>query len=118
MFLIGDFIWFAEPFIHRLYFYALDTLGIQGTQVGIGGLVILFGIGAYWFKVKNQTFYGFIEIVFAGALGVATAKQMTTQTQFIGSAATLIGAVYVVSRGASNIAEGWRKANPANRGNA
>ena len=109
MFLIGDAIWVVEPSIHKLYFYSLSQLGLQGTQVGIGMLVILLGLGAYWFKVRNQGTYGFVEIIFAGALGVATAKQMTATTQLAGPVAALIGAVYVVSRGAGNIADSWKK---------
>jgi hypothetical protein len=57
MFLFGDLIWFVGPSIHKLYFYALSKFGLQGTQVGIGVLVILLGLGVYRFKVKNQRFY-------------------------------------------------------------
>jgi|ERR1700733_10088424 len=109
MFAFGDLVWAAEPYIHRGYSFALYKVGIQGTQVAIGLTVIMLGLGAYWFKVKNQTVYGFVEIIFAGAVGVATAKQMTAAAQLTGPIAALIGAIYVVSRGAGNIADGWRK---------
>ena len=109
MFLLGDLVWIAEPLIHKLYFYGLAKLGLQGTQVAIGAGVIVLGLGAYWFKVRKQALYGFVEIIFAGAVGVATAKQMDAKTELVGPIAALIGAIYVVSRGASNIGEAWKK---------
>ncbi|MGC1370530.1 MAG: hypothetical protein WA824_00190, partial [Candidatus Sulfotelmatobacter sp.] len=62
-----------------------------------------------WFKVRKQALYGFVEIIFAGAVGVATAKQMGAKTELVGPIAALIGAIYVVSRGAGNIGEAWKK---------
>ncbi len=109
MFALGDLVWATEPYVHKAYFYVLERLGIQGTQVAIGLAVIVAGLAAYRFKMKSQTVYGFVEIILAGAIGVATAKQMTATTQLTGPVAALIGAIYVVSRGAGNIADGWKK---------
>jgi hypothetical protein len=109
MFLIGDLIWFAEPYIHKLFFRLLDAFGVQGTQVGIGVLVIFFGAAAYSFKVKTQFWYGFVEVIFAGVAGVVTARQLNPAAQLAGPIATLIGAVYVVSRGISNIMDARTK---------
>jgi hypothetical protein len=67
---------------------------------------------------KPEILLGLVEIFVAGALGVVTAKQMTAPSPLIGAVAALIGAIYVVSRGAGNIADGWKKASSANRGDA
>jgi hypothetical protein len=111
MFVIADVFWISEPYIHKLFFYLLDALGVQGTQVGVGALVIVCGAGAYWFKAKNQLSYGIVEVIFAGAAGVVTARELSTATQLAGPIATLIGAVYVVSRGISNIMDATAKRN-------
>jgi hypothetical protein len=108
MFLIGDLIWFVEPSIHKLYFYALAKIGLQGTEVGVGVLVIFFGLVAYLFKVGNPRLYGLIEILVAGGLGVAAAKQLSQPSPLIGEWTALIGAIYVVSRGIGNIADGLK----------
>jgi len=111
MFSLGDLLFFLLQLIRRLYLYAIDTIGLQSTQVGMGVLVILGGLVAYRFKTKNQVIYGLVEIIFAGALGVATAKQITPTTQPTGVVAAIIGAIYVVSRGVGNIADGWKKSS-------
>lgn len=109
MFLLGDLLWVTGPLVHGLYSYVLKQLGLQGAQLLMGVGVIVGGLSAYWFKRKNQTAYGFVEIIFAGALGIATARQMGPTASLSGSVAALIGAVYVVSRGAGNIMEGWQE---------
>jgi len=110
MFIVADSVWLLEPHLREAYAYCLAKLGLQGTQIGAGVIVVVVGFYAYWFKVKHQLAYGMVEIIFAGAAGVVTARQMSTATQWAGSVATLIGAVYVVSRGVGNVAEGLRKA--------
>lgn len=117
MFLFADLVWVAEPTIHKFYFYVLNEAGLRATQVGIAVLVILFGLVAYLFKLSNQRMYGFLEVFFAGALGVGIAQQMTAVSQLTGHVTALLGAVYVVSRGMGNIVDGWKKVTSVKPGN-
>jgi len=109
MFAIADGIWAIEPYIHRIFFRTLNALGLQWIEIVVGVLVIICGLYAYWFKNKYLLYYGIVEVIFAGAAGVVTAKQLATSAQIAGPIATLIGSVYVVSRGVSNIADGLEK---------
>jgi hypothetical protein len=68
MFLIGDLVLVLEPIVKRFLPFVLGALGLQGTQIGAGILVLVFGLCAYWFKVKNQLAYGVVEIGFSGWL--------------------------------------------------
>jgi hypothetical protein len=104
MFLIGDVVSVLGPFTQRAYSYVLGILGIEGTQIFVSVLVVFLGCAAYLFKVRNQLAYGIVEIVFAGAGGLVAGKEITAA-----SVATLIGAVYVVSRGLDNLADGLEK---------
>jgi hypothetical protein len=115
MFLLGDLASVLVPFAHKFFTHLLRALGLQGTQLAVGASVLIIGLYAYRFKVRNQLAYGLVEIVFAGAAGVVTAKQMTTGEQLPACVAGLIGAVYVVSRGASNFVDGTRKAQASSR---
>jgi hypothetical protein len=100
MFLIGDLASVLEPSAHKFFLHLMGAWGLQGTQLAIGVSAVNVGFAAYTFKVRNQLAYGLVEIVFAGAAGVVTAKQMTTGAELSASIAALIAAVYVVSRGA------------------
>jgi hypothetical protein len=87
----------------------MQLLGLQITQLLIGAGVVIVGYLAYRFKRANLLAYGSVEIMFAAAVAIVTAKQMSGNTSWAGPAATLGGAIYVVSRGLGNYAEGAKQ---------
>jgi len=59
-------------------------------------------------KTKHRRIYGVIEVVFAWVAGVIAARQMKPGADWSGQIATMIGAVYIVSRGLENVKEGFK----------
>jgi hypothetical protein len=109
MFSFGDVVSILEPFVYKVLAYLMLTLGLAGIHVAIGAGVIVAGMCAYIFKLRNQALYGIVEIVVAGATGIAVAKKIGTVSQWTGSMQTLVAAIYVVSRGAGNYFDGLEK---------
>lgn len=71
-------------------------------------VTLILGYAAYRFKRFNQLHYGTVEVIFGTiAGGVATAY--VGVANFYATLATFVGSIYVVSRGCSNIAEGYTK---------
>jgi hypothetical protein len=90
----------------RLYLWSMRAFGLEAAQLLLGGAVVLVGVGAFFFKSKHQIAYGVLEVTFAGIGGIITARQMKPGADWSGQVATLIGAVYIVSRGLSNVKDG------------
>ena len=109
MYAIADVVWIVEPYLRVVFGLALHTLGIQGIELVIGIGVVIFGFIAYLVKSTHPITYGILEVVFAGSAGVITAKQLIESGQIGAPIATLIGAIYVVSRGLNNIDDGLEK---------
>jgi hypothetical protein len=91
------------------FLWAMRILGVKSLQILIGLGVVLFGYIAFAFKAINQRLYGTVEIAFAGVAGIITARQIRFEADWSGQAAALIGAVYIVSRGLSNVKDGIAK---------
>jgi hypothetical protein len=111
-FVAGDLVVALLPFFTRVFAWAMSTFGLQVTQLIIVVVVVL-GVGAFFFKSNAQISYGSVELLFAWIAGIITARQMRPGTDWSGQLATLIGAVYIVSRGLGNIKEGIIKRNKA-----
>jgi hypothetical protein len=90
----------------RVFVKLMQILGLHLTQLVIGAVVVLLGFLAYKFKASKQSAYGAVEIMFAAAAAIVTARQMSMTTDWTGPAASLGATVYVVSRGLSNYKEG------------
>src|SRR6267143_3653735 len=58
VFVLGDVAIVVSPNAYRLFLFFLRVLGLQVVQIVIGLGTIAFGLGAYWFKVRNQLAYG------------------------------------------------------------
>ncbi|PYU65837.1 MAG: hypothetical protein DMG49_23450 [Acidobacteria bacterium] len=99
----------ALPYASRAFLTLMQLLGLQLVQLLIGAGVVVLGYLAYRFKRAKQTAYGAVEIMFAAAVAIVIAKQMSRIADWTGPAASLGAAVYVVSRGLGNYAEGVAK---------
>jgi len=104
--LTGGVVVLLYPYGRELFVKILAAIGLRLTQLFVGLGVMVIGVGAYIFKVKRQSAYGVVEIMFAGVASVIAAKQLTTTAAPAAALATLAGSVYVVSRGMSNYFEG------------
>jgi hypothetical protein len=106
VFVVGDVVIALSPFLRHFYVWFMGTFGLKVTQLLMGIVVIVLGVGAFFFKVNAQISYGAVEIMFAWVAGVITAHQIRPGADSSGQMATLIGAIYIVSRGLGNIKEG------------
>jgi hypothetical protein len=106
IFLIGDGMVAISPWLKRISLWAMNALGVKSMQLLVGLSVLLLGFSAFYFKLKRQISYGAVEVFFAWTAGVIAARQMRPDSDWSGQIATLIGAVYIVSRGLGNIKDG------------
>ncbi len=90
----------------RAFVKLMEVLGLHLTQLVIGAAVVMLGYLAYKFKAARQSSYGAVEIMFAAAAAIVTAREMSMTADWTGPAASLGATVYVVSRGLNNYAEG------------
>ncbi len=106
MFFAADAVVSAAPFLKRFYLWSMRTFGLQVTQLLLACAVLLLGWAAFKLKEKHQRTYGVVEVLFAWVAAVITARQMKPGMDWSGQVATLVGAVYIVSRGLNNIKDG------------
>ena len=52
-----------EVVLQKFFKFVSGTIGDQYTQLLIGCLVVTIGTAAFWFKKRNQRWYGFVEIL-------------------------------------------------------
>jgi hypothetical protein len=81
-------------------------MGPQFTQFIITVVVLIVGFFAFRLKLKHQSVYGLVEIIFAAAVTIVTVEQMTSTHGLMAAATSLGAAAYVVSRGGGNLLEG------------
>lgn len=79
-----------------------------GDRVSLLASILLFGLAASYLKFKKQILYGYLEICFAlafgwNSLGTGTVAN-PTQNLLV-----LVGVMYLVSRGTTNILDGLRE---------
>jgi uncharacterized membrane protein HdeD (DUF308 family) len=108
---VGSIVVVAEPFLKTPALWMMSKLGLRLTQLLVGAGVLPLGFGAFFFKLRHQKTYGCVEILFAGIAAVIAARQMKPASDWSGQIATLVGAVYIVSRGLSNIKDGFKTKN-------
>lgn len=101
VFMLADGAIFALPYVLQGYLRLLGWLGVQVAQTLIAGGIVLLGYGAYKFKRATQKYYGLVEVLFS-AVSVIVALKTTKPDNRLGLVATLIGAIYVSSRGFAN----------------
>jgi hypothetical protein len=82
-----------------------DTL-LRLKLAMVGGAVFVYGETAYAFKRRHQMFYGCMEIIFGitAAIIAATYRKVDDPTTL----AAILGCVYVVVRGRTNVSEAER----------
>jgi hypothetical protein len=81
----------------------IDLLGWGLIQVGVALAVIAFGWLAYWYKGQNQFIYGLIEVLVAMATAMTSTFGITSNRETFTRVATIVGCVYIVSRGFENM---------------
>jgi 4-hydroxybenzoate polyprenyltransferase len=86
--------------------WVLNKLGLQFTQLLIAFLIMGIGTGAYFFKRKNQKWYGIVEILIGFLSAVVVAGSLLPHKLDLAKWATLAGSAYVVARGLENRAKG------------
>lgn len=79
------------------------------SQFFVAGITLALGTLAFWFKRKNQVNYGLFEIVFGVASAFRLARGLLVQEAMLAQWASLVGAVYVVSRGVNNVVDGEKE---------
>lgn len=71
--------------------------------------LITTGFALFYFKLKQQLFYGICETAFAFAVVYYNADKGTNGFKNMSTVLTLVGAVYLVVRGLNNIYDGRKK---------
>ena len=85
--------------------FLVRVLGLYETQLLIAAGVTLCGVGAYAFKRYSQYWYGFFEVIFAGASVLNIASGLSPDAAFFSRWVALFGAAYIVARGLGNMTE-------------
>jgi TRAP-type uncharacterized transport system fused permease subunit len=91
------------PYISRFYGYILSSIDTYQTKLTIFGVVVALGFGAYRFKKFSQFWYGTIEIIFGGLYAFNTIAEMHNRDGLFAKWAVLVGCVYILARGFSNV---------------
>ena len=79
------------------------------SQFFVAVITLALGTFAFWFKKKNQVNYGLFEIAFGIACAFRLARGLLVQEAMLAQWASLVGAVYVVSRGVNNVVDGEKE---------
>ncbi|WP_263385536.1 hypothetical protein [Granulicella arctica] len=95
-----------EPLLKRA---AVHVLQQRHSQFFVAGITLTLGMLAFWFKKKSQINYGLFEIIFGVASAFRLSRGLLVQEAMLAQWASLVGAVYVVSRGLNNIADGEKE---------
>ena len=98
------FAW-GKVILRHLYRALGQRLAQTVICLGVG----LAGLSAYVFKKVSQLLYGISEVIFAGASAIHVVGKLSPGAAMATQWATLIGCVYIISRGLGNISEGIDK---------
>ena len=94
---------------HSLYVEMFRFFGVNFARFLIGSFVMLAGLGATLFKLKNQMWYGMVEWIFGVCAGFAIAFSMSPAKGLSTQWVALIGCAYVIARGFNNMIEAGAK---------
>jgi ABC-type dipeptide/oligopeptide/nickel transport system permease component len=100
-FLLADGIILAMPYVWAGYLRLLNRLNVQAFQTFIAAAVIGVGYGAFKFKEAKKKWYGVVEVAFS-FVSVVVAFMTTKPENRVGLVITIIGAMYISSRGFGN----------------
>jgi|SRR5882724_10695353 len=103
--IIGAAIALGPPIGRRVFESLENLVGLHPVQVLLCFTVMGAGAYAFWFKRRNQLWYGIVEVMFGSASGVAVAFGITSTKASLSQWATLVGCAYVIARGLNNCAE-------------
>jgi hypothetical protein len=92
----------------RTYSTLYHSFGAFRLNSLIGFIVILLGVLAALFKLKNQSFYGLVEFVVGSGSGFAVALGMSPERATPAQWASLLACAYVIARGLGNILDGGK----------
>jgi len=95
----------TKPSVIELGYWFLRQRGFLALVAST--FVIVIGLGAYLWKRGSQWTYGLVEIAFGGS--VSYNLIYTIQGVRLDKVLTIGTAVYIVSRGLNNFAEGWQR---------
>jgi hypothetical protein len=88
---------------------AVLVLRQRFSQVFVAAMTLGLGILAFSFKKKSQVNYGWFEVFFGIASAFRLSRGLLVQEAMLAQWASLVGAVYVVSRGINNIVDGEKE---------
>ena len=88
----------GRKFGPALYSWMTNLVGTYFTQMVVASAVICVGIGAHFFKLKSQRWYGIVEVIFGVVSGFSIALTLTPTKPWLAQAATLVGCAYVIAR--------------------
>ena len=100
------FISYNEDFLKSAAVYLLRQ---RYSQFFVATITLGLGTLAFWFKKKSQVNYGWFEVFFGVASAFRLARGLLVQEAMLAQWASLVGAVYVVSRGINNIVDGEKE---------
>jgi uncharacterized membrane protein len=98
-------------FVDEFFRWAIRTVGLRFTQVLVALVISALGLGAHYFKTKNQKWYGIVEVIFGTVTAFLVAGTLAPGKLDLSKWATLAGTSYVIARGWGNYGEGKRKVN-------
>ena len=101
VFAIADGVIVAMPYVWAGYLRLLAWLGVQVLHTFIAVGVVGIGFLAFKFKEAKKKSYGVVEVLFSG-VSVVVALMTTKPDNRVGLVITVVGAMYVSSRGFGN----------------
>jgi hypothetical protein len=101
VFAVADGIILAMPYVWAGYIDLLAWLGVQVAYTFIAVAVVGVGYGAFRFKEAKKKWYGVVEVAFS-FVSVVVAFMSTKPENRVGLVITIIGAMYISSRGFGN----------------
>ena len=101
VFAIADGVILAVPYVWAGYLRLLAWLNVQVVYTFIGVGIVGIGFAAFKFKEAHKKWYGVVEVTFS-FVSVVVALMTTRPDNRVGLVITIIGAMYISSRGFGN----------------
>jgi hypothetical protein len=94
---------FVGPYLLHWLNRVLGHIGLQITQIVVGGVVVLIGGIFFLFRYANRRLYGRVELFVAAGSAIVAARQLSVSANAFPALVTLVGCVYVATRGFINM---------------